>query len=121
MPTIIDKSYKALDPVLAINVNPTASASYSFCKYSIQSVIRKNGLVVNDIAFTFVDYNYRLVTLTAQLLIEVTSIPSNSYGVFDIEVKYAKSNSGFDSQVIFKVEILDPCLTALVSSSQMVD
>jgi hypothetical protein len=54
-----------MDPALAINVNPTASASFSYCKYSVQAVIKQSGVVVNDSAFTFVDYNNRLVTETA--------------------------------------------------------
>ena len=84
-------------------------------------MVKNNGLVVHDPAFTFVAYNDRLVTETTQLLAEVTSIPSSSYGVFDIEVNYAKSNSGFDYRVTFKVEILDPCPTATVLSSRLVD
>ena len=110
-----------MDPALAFNLNPTASTSFSYCKYSIQAVIKQSGVVVNDPAFTFVAYNDRLITETAQLLTEVTSIPSSSYGLFDVEVNYAISNSGFDYQVSFKVEIFDPCLTAPVSSSLLVD
>ena len=115
LPTISDQSYKAMNSALAINLNPTASTSFSYCKYSIMAVIKQSGLVVNDPAFTFVAYNDRLVTEIAQLLTEVTTIPSSSYGVFEIEVNYAKSNSGFDYQVTFKIEILDPCPTAAVS------
>ena len=110
-----------MDPALVINVNPTASTSFSYCKYSIQTVIRKNGVVVNDPAFTFSAFSGRLVTETAQILTEVTSIPSSSYGVFNIEINYAKSNSGLDYQATFKVEIIDPCLTAPVSSSLLVN
>jgi hypothetical protein len=65
MPTITDKSYKALDSALFINVNPTASENFSFCKYSIQAVIRKSGVIVDDPAFTFVAKNDILVTETA--------------------------------------------------------
>jgi hypothetical protein len=51
-----------MDPALSININPLASESFSYCTYSIYSVIRKSGMVVNDPAFIFVDYNERLVT-----------------------------------------------------------
>ena len=54
-----------MDPALVINVNPTASESFSYCKYSIQAVIRKSGVVVDDPAFTFVSKNDILVTETA--------------------------------------------------------
>ena len=62
MPTITDKSYKALDSALSINVNPQASESFSYCRYSIQAVIRKSSVVVDDPAFTFIAKNDILIT-----------------------------------------------------------